>query len=138
MRIIVTGWRHATATTHGHIILNALRETVGDQPGPHTLVHGGTKGVDLIAAYYAHQLGWLVEPHPADWDASCTADCHHRPTGRRCPVAGPRRNRHMVSLGADACVALPGPGSKGTAGCAALARKAGIRTVEYPLGDAHA
>lgn len=54
--------------------------------------------------------------------------------------AGPRRNRHMVSLGATECVAFIGPchsvrcrrprphGSHGATGCADMAEAAGIPT----------
>ncbi len=50
------------------------------------------------------------------------------------PAAGPKRNAHMVSLGADLCLAYPLGESKGTRGCAKLAIGAGIPTLitEYP------
>jgi hypothetical protein len=45
-----------------------------------------------------------------------------------CPKAGPRRNRAMVCLGADVCVAFfkKGAANYGTAGCVKLAKAAGI------------
>jgi hypothetical protein len=61
------------------------------------------------------------------------------------PGCGPRRNRYMVSLGADECLAIiglceaircrrPDPhGSHGASGCADLAEAAGIRTERHDL-----
>jgi hypothetical protein len=48
----------------------------------------------------------------------------------------PPPNARMVKAGGDLCIAFyqPGAASKGTAGCVALARKAGIKVHEY-TGD---
>ena len=53
------------------------------------------------------------------------------------PAAGPRRNQHMVDLGADLCLAYPYGVSRGTRGCAAMAIKAGIPTLITEYEDQH-
>ena len=58
-----------------------------------------------------------MEGHPAEWRG-----------GRLC---GPERNAHMVSLGADLCLAFPLPSSRGTRNCMRLAREAGIPVYVY-------
>lgn len=120
MRILVTGsrdWGDREA------ILLAFRDFLG---GDNVLVSGACPtGADRIAEEIAEDfLGWEVEPHPADWSR-----------GRK---AGPERNAHMVSLGADVCLAFIGDctsprcsvegkhPSHGASGCADLAERAGI------------
>lgn len=61
------------------------------------------------------------------------------------PAAGPKRNKYMVGLGADECLAFIGPctspkckrpmphGSHGATGCADAARKAGITVERWEL-----
>jgi hypothetical protein len=79
----------------------------------------------------AANLGWSAEEHRADWMAPCRDTCTHPPRrpGERCPAQGNYRNAHMVSLGADCCVAfyLRGAKNAGTADCAKRAHGAGIR-----------
>ncbi len=129
MRILVTGSRSFTDYAAIHA---ALAEAVGDQPGPHTLVHGEARGADRLAAIAAKKLGWTVEAHPADWTRYCTERCHHR-GGRPkrddgtswCPAAGAKRNREMAELGADLCLAFYSRGAKnaGTTDCVKSAGK---------------
>jgi hypothetical protein len=45
--------------------------------------------------------------------------------------AGPIRNKDMVDLGADICLAFPTPSSRGTISCMDLASAAGIHVVNY-------
>jgi hypothetical protein len=88
-----------------------------------TLVHGDCPtGVDFYVRAFVEgnraqvERGRLAhEPYPADW--------------RQGKYAGPHRNRHMVSLGADLCLAYPWGVSTGTRGCAGFARDAGIPTL---------
>jgi 3-keto-L-gulonate-6-phosphate decarboxylase len=94
--------------------MHALLETTrGVHWNEVTVVHGGAKGADTIAAELATGFGMKVEAHLADWQA------YHR-------AAGPLRNQKMVDLGADICLAFLMPDSKGTADCISKAEKAGI------------
>jgi len=114
-------------------------------PGTHTLVHGGARGVDLIAASLAIDLGWAEEIFPADWqhcDPTCPPD--HLEYTRRgttyCPSAGHRRNQAMVDSRPDLVLAFPLPGSRGTWDAVCRARKAGIdvevvNAVREPVGS---
>src|SRR5688572_13208175 len=51
------------------------------------------------------------------------------------PGCGPRRNQHMVNLGADLCLAYPYGVSRGTRGCVRMAVKAGIPTLVTEYQD---
>jgi hypothetical protein len=83
------------------------------------VVHGRARGADTIAGRLAREFGFEVEEHPADWSM-----------GRD---AGPARNKHMVSLGADLCLAFILNKSPGATGCAKEARKAGIEVILYEV-----
>lgn len=104
---------------------------------PFIVVHGACPtGADAIASdWVANMLEAEMgdvreEPHEAEW----------RVNGRTDYSAGPRRNQHMVSLGADLCLAFIGPcsgprchtprphPSHGASHCARLAEQAGIPT----------
>lgn len=82
-----------------------------------TVVHGACPsggdhwGEQWVKARKA--TGWPVssEPHPADWST----------LGAK---AGPLRNNHMVSLGADIVLAFILDESKGASGCLKAAREA--------------
>lgn len=81
------------------------------------VVHGACKtGGDHWAQQWVESrkmTGWPVdsEPHPADFNA----------LGRK---AGPLRNRHMVSLGADIVLVFILDESKGASDCLKAARAA--------------
>lgn len=123
MRILVTGSRD---WSDWNAINNALNEYAGNENL--TIVHGDCPtGADAMAQKWCdYQLGGYSQRYPADWSR-----------GRR---AGPERNAHMVSLGADACLAFIGDCSSprchrdarhpshGASGCADLAEVAGIPT----------
>lgn len=66
---------------------------------------------------WSHQ-GFPIESHPADWTTYG-------------PAAGPKRNREMVSLGADHCFAFIRNYSKGATGTQLLARACGIPTTVF-------
>lgn len=116
MRVLVTGSRDWTDARAVASVLGAL-DTMG---GPHVLIHGACRGLDLMAAQVARRLGWTVESHPADWATHGKA-------------AGPLRNQEMVNTGADICLAFPLPESRGTRDCMERARLAGI-PVKVPAG----
>jgi hypothetical protein len=108
-RILITGSRTWTDNT---VIRDAL--TPHRAPGA-VLVHGNAHGADRIAAGIWRSWGLPVETHPADWHT------HGR-------AAGMVRNRHMVILGADICLAFIHNHSPGATHCAATANQAGIPT----------
>jgi hypothetical protein len=115
-RILVTGSRTWTNRT---VIQSALRQAWMDLGANHhcVLVSGHCPdGADAIAEAWWAQSGMPVERHPANWLQYGAS-------------AGPRRNKEMVDLGADICLAFMVGQSKGTAGTIALAKAAGIPTV---------
>lgn len=118
-RILVTGsrnWTDRTAVvTALHTALVALE--LSGSPDQVILVHGSARGLDSMAAEIAENWKMETEAHPARWDLYGKA-------------AGPRRNRRMVKLGADVCLAFPLGASPGTRGCMAMARRSGIRVVD--------
>jgi hypothetical protein len=108
-RILITGSR--TWTNHTRI-----REVLGRWWARYpdaVLVHGAARGADRIAAALWRGWGLPTEAHPADWN-------------RHGKAAGHVRNRQMVALGADVCVAFIRDGSPGATACTALAHQAGI------------
>lgn len=113
-RILVTGSRDWTDRATINSALADAWFDLGQDPGA-VLVQGECHlgGADLIAKEVWESHGLTVEGHPAEMG----------PDGH---VLGPKRNAHMVSLGADVCLAFPLPSSRGTKNCMRLAREAGI------------
>jgi hypothetical protein len=102
-----------------------------------TLVAGGARGLDSLAAAIAGSRGWKVEEHPARWNEH-SVDCpawHLTPIVLdTCKMAGHRRNHEMIALGADLVIAFPTGDeksglSKGTWGCARAAMQAQLPTL---------
>ncbi len=125
MRILVTGSRDWSDFHRLQGVLKGLAATEEV-----TLVHGDCPtGANHLAAEWAEKVGWNVEAHPAPW----------KELGKR---AGFQRNKHMVDLGADICVAFlmpcrkpehtdqPPHPSHGTDHCKNLAKQAGITVLE--------
>lgn len=129
-RLLVTGSRD---WSDADTIWQALAEVVRELPANREvlLVSGACpRGADAIAEGWGRGFGATIETHRAEdfgpW-----------------PRCGPLRNRHMVSLGADCCLAFIGPctssrcrkprpqPSHGASGCADLAETAGIPTRRY-------
>lgn len=129
-RVLVTGSRN---WRDGQTIWQALADTVRALPYDRdlVLVHGNYRtGADQMADEWGRGFGATIERHRAEdfgpW-----------------PRCGPIRNRHMVSLGADLCLAFIGPctstrcrrpgphPSHGASGCADLAEQAGIPVRRY-------
>jgi hypothetical protein len=130
-RVLVTGSRDWRRHELVCLALDAAFCEATNSGRPMTLVHGACPtGADDQAADWANymisrDLPVKVEAHPAEdfgpW-----------------PACGPFRNKHMVSLGADACLAFIGPctsprcrrtephPSHGASHTARLAEQAGI------------
>lgn len=120
MRVLVTGSRHWPDEAAVWRELDALLA----EHGQITVVHGACPtGADAAAHHWVAEAGdapVVEEQHPADW-------------GRYGPAAGPRRNREMVQLGANVCLAFPTVNSVGTVHCLRLAEAAGIEVHRYTL-----
>jgi len=120
LRVIVCGSREFTDVEIMSKALLDLREWTAGRPL--TLVNGAARGADSLAVELAKQLipDVVIESHPADWNYY----------GK---VAGPVRNSHMVSLGADLGLAfyVDGIESRGTNNCVNLMRLAGIKVITY-------
>lgn len=137
MRILITGSRTWSDAVTIAVELAAFDPPAGT-PKP-TLVSGhclprraeDPPGADLLCEQEATDLGWHIEHHPAAWTAPCPPTCppqHRRRSSdgvEYCPMAGPRRNQHMVSLGAQICLAFD-LGTRGTGRTISAARRAGI------------
>jgi len=144
MRALVTGSRTWRDTEAIHTALDTLANSAAATGySGLTVVHGGAKGADTTAGLWVldrKRRGWKVhaEVHLAEW----------RKYGN---AAGMRRNRHMVRLGADLCLAFlaecessrcsrPRPHyTHGATDCADLAEASDIHTVRIvprPAGGA--
>lgn len=110
-RILVTGSRTWSDETR---IREALEYWAARLPGA-TLVHGQARGADLIAARIWAGWGYPAEVHPARW-------------GQHGKAADLLRNREMVAVGADVCLAFIHNHSRGATHCAAIAQASGIPT----------
>lgn len=133
-RLLITGWRGWPEDEARHVI-EAVREVLDPYRLPlvsrRIVVHGDCRtGADAIVDRWLRDRpiqGVELERHPADWSRN----------GR---AAGPIRNTEMVNLGADMCLAFPGPvepGAKhrfGTRDCLGKAIDAGIPCRVFPYG----
>lgn len=110
-RILVTGSR---SFPYADLIERDLTILAEKWPEDTILVHGDCPtGADAIAERVWTGLGRKTEKHPADWE-------------KYAKYAGPKRNKEMVELGADLCLAYPTKDSKGTKHCIEEVKKAGI------------
>ncbi|MGQ4340342.1 SLOG family protein [[Kitasatospora] papulosa] len=113
-RILVTGSRDWQDIG---VVRRALTEVLAVRPHdqPIIVVHGDCPtGADIMAKVWTLDYETVTEePHPAAWHLH----------GRK---AGPLRNQHMVTKGADVCLAFIRNSSRGATGCANLAKAAGI------------
>ena len=94
MRILVTGPRQWTdeKTLKEHLLAAFLAHSLHAGDGPVTLIHGGARGFDLLAATIAEELDWETGEYKVDWNEDRY-------------LAGHLRNARMVASGADVCVA---------------------------------
>jgi predicted polyphosphate/ATP-dependent NAD kinase len=104
VRIVVTGGRDYADREHVFRVLD-------EYPSDTTIIQGGAKGADYLAAIAALNQGKPLFTFVADWAK----------WGRS---AGPRRNEEMLDAGADLVIAFYG--GKGTANCVTQARRRGI------------
>jgi predicted Rossmann-fold nucleotide-binding protein len=113
LRVLVCGgrdWHDAELVESALNSLNAAR-------GPFAcLIHGGARGVDLMAERWAWKNGILVWDFLPEWHRAGTPD-------------GPMRNQRMIADGApDLVIAFAG--GLGTADMVERAKAAGIEVIE--------
>lgn len=120
LRLLVTGsrdWHDYNCIDH---YLRVFYEAAGSNPAS-ILVHGACpRGADEIAQRIWLFNGLQDEPHPAQWDLY----------GKK---AGFLRNKEMVTLGADYCLAFIKNKSRGASHTASLAEQAGIDTMRIEM-----
>jgi len=122
-RILITGSRDwAEEETIQWAIWNWVHENVMQEEQV-ILVHGdASRGADRMARDYARKQWWIIEePHPADWSWG--------------KGAGMDRNKYMVAMGADVCLAFIRNESPGASHCAREAAKAGIPVIRHLDND---
>ena len=106
MKVIIAGSRHITDR-------DFVEQAIEDSGFEITeVVCGKAQGVDTVGEEWANDNDIPVKPFPAEW----------KRYGR---AAGPIRNREMAEY-ADALIAIPDIGSKGTANMIATAKKMGL------------
>jgi YspA, cpYpsA-related SLOG family len=114
MRVIVTGSRDWKNDMTIYAAMSEIRNLDAGHGELITLVSGACPtGADNFAEGWARRWSWEIERYPADWKG------HGR-------SAGPFRNKRMVRLGADVCLAFLRNNSKGTQGMIDLCKAAGI------------
>jgi hypothetical protein len=118
MRILVCGGRDFTDFEWMNF---KLSQWIDFQPKevvyPLTIIHGGARGADSLAGYWAKKFGYACEEYPADWNRY----------GKR---AGPIRNAQMIREGKpDVVIAFPG--GAGTMNMISQAVRAGIPTQAF-------
>jgi hypothetical protein len=109
-KVLVCGSRNWTERT---LIRLHLASFVMYDTDEQTCIHGHAPGADQIAGEIALDLGYWVEPHPANW----------RKYGKK---AGPIRNREMLDRQPDVVLAFQKGASRGTQDTIDEARCRGI------------
>lgn len=123
MRVLITGSRTWDNRDAIWTALDTLAEAARSVGEPVVVVHGCARGADTIADDWVRARrrdGWPVaaERHRADWV-------------KHPGSAGHIRNREMVQIGADVCLAFILDGSAGASSCADLAEDYSIRVERY-------
>ena len=111
MRLLVCGGRDYADRQFVYDVLDAFSlETKVS-----TLVAGGARGADSLAADWAESRGVSTEIYPAEWDL------HGRDAGRI-------RNHKMLKSGVDAVIFFPG--GRGTQHMVNIAKIRGVRVID--------
>lgn len=129
MRILVTGSRDWDSVADVFRLIETQVQIGNPDNQEVTIVHGDCPtGADNMAKQWVKivssfaQYPVVEEAHPASW----------KEFGR---AAGPIRNKEMVDLGADVCLAFIRNNSKGASMTANLAEKAGIKLILVKVND---
>ena len=135
-RALVTGSRDWPTPAVVWAALNDIRDEALTSDRHLVVVHGACpRGADEHAAHWCRTARQFTN--------GVTEERHRAEDFGPWPHCGPVRNRHMVSLGADLCLAFIGPctsprcrridphPSHGASGCADLAEQAGIPVRRY-------
>lgn len=109
MRVLVCGSRDWTDRKR-------IRSRLLNLPKGSTVIHGGARGADRLAAEVAHELGHQVLDMPAHW----------RLNGHYNPRAGLERNLRMLDLKPELVIAFWDGGSSGTKHTIEQATRRGI------------
>lgn len=117
-RLLITGSRNWTNRRQMEEILADAWRNEFIRNSKAILVHGAARGADRLAADLWEAHGLPTEAHKAEWDLY----------GKR---AGILRNKLMVELGANLCIAFLRPESIGAVHCAQIAEEAGIQTYRF-------
>lgn len=151
LRILVTASRdwddYHTLSKAIAIAISDLTERFGQGLKTNTIeiVHGACEtGGDPMVEEFVNKVKRSMlkynvivktDPHPANWNRECDKNCYHKITHKNgkkiCSAAGPIRNKKMVDLGADLCLAFIKGASPGATGCAKLAERAGVEVRYY-------
>jgi hypothetical protein len=118
MRVLVCGGRDYDDAIYARMVLGDLHRKTPIT----TVIHGGAKGADELAGWWANGAGVELHVFRPDWNAHGKA-------------AGPMRNAEMLSKGKpDLVVAFPG--GRGTADMVRKAQTAGV-PVHFAYADTH-
>jgi hypothetical protein len=113
MRVLVCGGRNYSNERCCQRVLGDLQYM--HEFKPMTIIHGGARGADNLAARWAYDNKVPVEVYSANWNLHGKA-------------AGAIRNQEMLKTGIDLVIAFPG--GRGTAHMKTIARKAGVEVRE--------
>ena len=127
MRILITGSRDWNSIADVFRLIETMIQIYN--PPEVTIVHGAAPaGADHMAHQWVEVASEIMpytineEAHPASWKEFGKA-------------AGPIRNREMVDLGADLCLAFIRNNSKGATMTAKFAEEAGIKLYIVKVND---
>lgn len=119
-KVVISGDRKASEFFHGKFI----RDYIFKLPINCTILHGGCKGVDILAHKYARERGMNVEIYHAEWDKYGKA-------------AGPIRNKKMLDQNPHLVLAFHPDlnRSKGTMHMINIAKEKGVAVDYIKLPD---